>query len=94
MVTIEGITGAANYFCGSYLPSSFTDYSFIRQFVISSYYVQLIKIIMSDEYITPDRKHSALLIIDVQRDFTLKGAAAEIPGTLTSVQYIKSLNVS
>ena len=46
---------------------------------------------MSDEYITPDRKHSALLIIDVQRDFTLKGAAAEIPGTSTSVQYIKSL---
>ncbi len=46
---------------------------------------------MSDEYITPDRKHSALLITDVQRDFTLKGAADEIPGTLTSVQYIKSL---
>ena len=46
---------------------------------------------MSDEYITPDRKHSALLIIDVQRDFTLKDAAAEIPGTSTSVQYIKSL---
>jgi nicotinamidase-related amidase len=46
---------------------------------------------MVDEYITPDKKHSALLIIDVQRDFTLIGAAAEIPGTLTCVQYIKRL---
>ena len=43
------------------------------------------------EYTTPDRKHSSLFVIDVQRDFTLKGGAAEIPGTLTSVQYIKSL---
>jgi nicotinamidase-related amidase len=24
-----------------------------------------------NDYITPDREHSALLIIDVQRDFTL-----------------------
>jgi nicotinamidase-related amidase len=46
---------------------------------------------MGDEYITPDRKHSALLIIDVQRDFTLIDAVAEIPGTLTSVQYTKRL---
>jgi nicotinamidase-related amidase len=46
---------------------------------------------MGDEYITPDRKHSALLIIDVQRDFTLIVAVAEIPGTLTSVQYTKRL---
>lgn len=45
----------------------------------------------SDEYITPDREHSALIIIDVQRDFTLIGAVAEIPGTLTSVPYIKRL---
>lgn len=44
-----------------------------------------------DDYITPDRKHSALLVIDVQHDFTLIGAAAEIPGTLQAVQYIQSL---
>jgi hypothetical protein len=31
---------------------------------------------MSDKYITPFSKHSALLIIDVQRDFTLKGGVA------------------
>ena len=46
---------------------------------------------MGDEYITPDRNHSALLIIDVQCDFTLIGAVAEIPGTLTSVSCIKRL---
>ncbi len=46
-------------------------------------------IIMDNDHITPDRNHSAMLIIDVQRDFTLKGATAEISGTLQSVQYIK-----
>jgi nicotinamidase-related amidase len=46
---------------------------------------------MRDDYITPDMKHSALLIIDVQRDFTLVGAANEIPGTLQAVPYIKRL---
>jgi hypothetical protein len=40
---------------------------------------------MRDDYITPDMKHSALPIIDVQRDFTLAGAAIEIPGTLHAV---------
>ena len=30
------------------------------------------------DYIVPDPKHSALLIIDVQLDLTLKGAIAEI----------------
>jgi nicotinamidase-related amidase len=44
-----------------------------------------------NDYITPDREHSALLIIDVQRDFTLMGAIAEIPGTLQAVQYIQRL---
>jgi nicotinamidase-related amidase len=45
-----------------------------------------------NDYITPDREHSALLIIDVQRDFTLMDAtAAEIPGTLQAVQYIQRL---
>ncbi len=42
-------------------------------------------------YITPDREHSALLIIDVQRDFTLMDPTAEIPGTLQAVQYIQHL---
>jgi nicotinamidase-related amidase len=44
-----------------------------------------------NNYITPDREHSALLIIDVQRDFTLMGAIAEIPGTLQAVYYIQRL---
>jgi nicotinamidase-related amidase len=44
-----------------------------------------------NDYITPDREHSALLIIDVQRDFTLIGSTAEIPGTLQAVQYIQHL---
>jgi nicotinamidase-related amidase len=42
-------------------------------------------------YIVPDIVHSALLVIDVQRDFTLNGAPAEIPGTLQAVPYINSL---
>jgi len=46
---------------------------------------------MHDDYITPDREHSALLIIDVQRDSTLAGASMEIPGTLQSVPHIKRL---
>jgi hypothetical protein len=45
---------------------------------------------LGDNYISPDRKHSAL-IIDVQRDFSLQGAAVETPGTLPSVSYIKRL---
>jgi hypothetical protein len=44
-----------------------------------------------DHYISADRKHSALIIIDVQRDFTLIGSSTEIPGTLQVVQYIHSL---
>jgi nicotinamidase-related amidase len=44
-----------------------------------------------NDYIIPDREHSALLIIDDQRDFTLMGATAEIPGTLQAVQYIQHL---
>ena len=48
-------------------------------------------IIMDDQYITPDRKHSALIIIDVQQDFTLAGATAEVPGTLQSLSHVKRL---
>jgi nicotinamidase-related amidase len=44
-----------------------------------------------NDYINPDSKHSALLVIDVQLDFTLIGAAAEIPGTLQAVLYIQRL---
>jgi nicotinamidase-related amidase len=44
-----------------------------------------------NDYITPDREHSALLIIDVQRDFTLMSAIAKIPGTLQAVYYIQRL---
>jgi nicotinamidase-related amidase len=43
------------------------------------------------EYTFPDKKHSALLIIDVQRDFTVKGAIAEISGTMQAVPYIQRL---
>ena len=46
---------------------------------------------MNDKYITPISKHSALIIIDVQRDFTLMGAIAEIPATLQAVHYIQLL---
>lgn len=43
------------------------------------------------DYISPDRKHSALIIIDVQRDFTLSGASAEIPGMIQAVPHIRQL---
>ena len=46
---------------------------------------------IDDDYIRPDNSHSALLVIDVQRDFTLVGAPFEIPGTFNAVNYIKSL---
>jgi len=44
-----------------------------------------------NDYINPDSIHSALIVIDVQHEFTLIGAAAEIPGTLQAVQYIQRL---
>jgi nicotinamidase-related amidase len=43
------------------------------------------------DFISPDNKHSALIIIDVQRDFALSGSNAEIPGTMQAVQYIQIL---
>ena len=42
------------------------------------------------DFITSDRKHPDLLIIDVQHKFTLIGSTAEIPRTLQAVQYIQS----
>jgi len=38
-----------------------------------------------DPYTTPDPSRCALLTIDVQNDFTLPGAPAEIPGTYAAV---------
>ena len=43
------------------------------------------------DFISADNKHSALIIIDVQRDFVLSGSSAEIPGTIQAVPYIQIL---
>jgi nicotinamidase-related amidase len=43
------------------------------------------------DYISPDNKHSALIIIDVQRDFTLPSATAEVPGTIQALPNIQQL---
>jgi nicotinamidase-related amidase len=43
------------------------------------------------DFISPDNKHSALIIIDVQRDFVLSGSSSEIPGTIQTVPYIQIL---
>jgi nicotinamidase-related amidase len=34
-----------------------------------------------DEYTKPDYENIAFITVDVQNDFSLKGAAFEIPGT-------------
>lgn len=52
--------------------------------------IDRLKDVMHD-YISPDNKHSALIIIDVQRDFTLTAAAAEIPGTIQTLPKIQQL---
>jgi nicotinamidase-related amidase len=44
-----------------------------------------------NDYTVPDPKRSALLIIDVQRDFALRGAIAEIPGTMQAVPNIQRI---
>jgi nicotinamidase-related amidase len=46
---------------------------------------------MTSNYVTPDSKHSALIIIDVQHDFTLVGAVSEIQGTMQAIPYIQHL---
>jgi nicotinamidase-related amidase len=43
------------------------------------------------DYTSPDNKHSALITIDVQRDFTLTAAAAKIPGTIKAVPKIQQV---
>jgi nicotinamidase-related amidase len=45
----------------------------------------------NDKYIEPDAKHCALIVIDVQKDFALKGAPAEISGTLQAVPNIQRI---
>lgn len=44
-----------------------------------------------DEYTRPDPDRAALLTIDVQNDFTLPGAPAEIPGTADAVPRMERL---
>ena len=44
-----------------------------------------------DAYIKPDPKHSALIVIDVQKDFTLNDAPAQIKGTLQTVPFIHQM---
>jgi nicotinamidase-related amidase len=43
------------------------------------------------DFTSPDNKHSALIIIDVQRDFVLSGSSSEIPGTIQTVPHIQIL---
>jgi len=45
----------------------------------------------NDKYIEPDAQHCALIVIDVQKDFALKGAPAEISGTLQAVPNIQRI---
>src|SRR5579859_330099 len=44
-----------------------------------------------DDYITPHARSAALLTIDLQRDFSLAGAVAEIPGTSAAVPQVRLL---
>ncbi len=46
---------------------------------------------LGDGYLCPDWQNSALITIDVQRDFSLDGAIAEIPGTKEAVSHILRL---
>jgi nicotinamidase-related amidase len=46
---------------------------------------------MTDHYTEPNWSHSALLTIDVQRDFTLKDGVSCIPGTIEVIPFIQRL---
>jgi len=46
---------------------------------------------MTDRHTEPDWSNSALIIIDVQRDFTLRDGAICIPGTMEVVPFIRRL---
>jgi nicotinamidase-related amidase len=43
------------------------------------------------DFISPDNKHSALIIVDVQRDFALSGSSAEIPVTMQALHHLQIL---
>lgn len=44
-----------------------------------------------NDYVSPDWEKAALLTIDTQRDFTLPGAPAEIPGTMKVLPKMQQL---
>jgi nicotinamidase-related amidase len=44
-----------------------------------------------NDYVSPDWAKAALLTIDTQRDFTLPGAPAEIPGTMEVLSEMRQL---
>jgi nicotinamidase-related amidase len=44
-----------------------------------------------NDYVSPDWDNAALLTIDTQRDFTLPGAPAEVPGTVEIVPKVRRL---
>ncbi len=46
---------------------------------------------LHDKYLAPEWSHSALVTIDTQRDFTLDGAVAQIPGTMEVIPAMKAL---
>lgn len=46
---------------------------------------------IKNEYTVPNKMNSALIIVDVQQDFALKGAPAEIPGTAQVIEPIQHL---
>ena len=44
-----------------------------------------------NDYTIPNKSNSALIIIDVQKDFSMNGALAEIPGTIEVIGPIQNL---
>ena len=44
-----------------------------------------------NDYTVPNKSNSALIIIDVQKDFSMNGALAEIPGTIEVIGPIQNL---
>ena len=44
-----------------------------------------------NDYTVPNKSNSALIIIDVQKDFSMNGAPAEIPGTVEVIGPIQNL---
>lgn len=46
---------------------------------------------LHDKYLAPEWSHSALVTIDTQRDFSLDGAVAQIPGTMEVIPSMRAL---